>query len=79
VVEVLANGDAVASYVPSSSNTVQMMNELAKSNVTFVACNNSIHGMKISAEDLLPFVKLVPVGVVEIIQKQNEGYAYIKP
>jgi uncharacterized protein len=78
-VEVLANGDAVASYAAASTNIEQLMNELEKLNVTFVACNNSIHGMEINTENLLAFVKVVPTGVLELIQKQNEGYAYIKP
>ena len=78
-VEVLANGDAVASYVTPPSDIARMMENLAKSNITFAACNNSMRGMKIKVEDLFSFVKVVPVGVLELIQKQNEGYAYIKP
>jgi len=78
-VEVLANGDAVASYVAPPADIGQMMKDLAESNVTFAACNNSMRGMKIQAEDLFAFVKVLPVGVLELIQKQNEGYAYIKP
>jgi intracellular sulfur oxidation DsrE/DsrF family protein len=47
--------------------------------VSFAACNNALNNLKISAEALFPFVTVVPAGVVELAQKQTDGYAYIKP
>jgi intracellular sulfur oxidation DsrE/DsrF family protein len=79
VVEVLANGEAVTPYAEHTASFEQKLIELAKLDVLFVACNNSLVGMEIDKERLLPFIKVVPVGVLEIVQKQSEGYAYIKP
>ena len=78
-VEILANGEAVTAYAEHTLKIEQKIMELAKLNVLFVACNNSLVGMKIDKERLFPFIKIVPVGVVEMVEKQNEGYAYIKP
>jgi intracellular sulfur oxidation DsrE/DsrF family protein len=47
--------------------------------VQFVACRNSLVGNKIDEKVLPGFVKVVPAGVTELIKKQSEGYAYIKP
>lgn len=80
-IEVLANGNAVSEYDKSSkeSDKLNLMEDLSKNDVKFVACNNSLNSLKLSKEGLLDFVEIVPAGVLELIEKQDEGYAYIKP
>ena len=34
---------------------------------------------KLAYDDMLPAIGYVPAGVVELMQKQQEGYAYIRP
>ena len=53
--------------------------EAIKGGVKVVACENSMRGQKVSREDLLPGIGYVPAGVVELMQRQREGYAYIRP
>jgi len=53
--------------------------EAIKAGVNVVACENSMRGQKVSREDLLPGIGYVPAGVVELMQRQREGYAYIRP
>lgn len=77
-VEVLANSEAVKGYI-YSSDLVDKLRIFSQEDVTFAACNNALMGMNISREQILPFVRVVPVGVRELIEKQQEGYAYIKP
>lgn len=78
IIEVVANGVAVVDYV-SSSEYVNKMKGLSNLGVSFIACKNSLIGNKIE-ENLLPdFVTNVPAGITELIKKQAEGYAYIKP
>jgi len=50
-----------------------------KSGVNVVACENSMRGQKVGREDLLPGIGFVAAGVVELMQRQREGYAYIRP
>ncbi len=79
-VEVLANSEAVKGYAQNGSLTNRnSMEALSQKNVIFAACNNALIGMNLSREQLFPFVRVVPVGVRELIEKQQEGYAYIKP
>jgi uncharacterized protein len=53
--------------------------EAIKAGVNVVACENSMRGQKVTREDLLPGIGYVPAGVVELMQRQREGYAYIRP
>jgi intracellular sulfur oxidation DsrE/DsrF family protein len=50
-----------------------------KSGVKVVACENTMKAQKLTYADMLPNIGYVPAGVVELINKQREGYAYIRP
>ncbi|MGD9804601.1 MAG: DsrE family protein [Hyphomicrobiaceae bacterium] len=55
---------------------------LAHSNVTFTACGNTQSNMSKAEKkpiNLISEAKLVPSGVVHLIELQRKGYAYIKP
>ena len=53
--------------------------EALKSNVKVVACENTMKAQKLGYADMLPDIGYVPAGVVELMQRQKEGYAYIRP
>ncbi len=53
--------------------------EAVKSGVKVVACENTMKGMKLTYADMLPTIGYVPAGVIEIMRKQQQGYAYIRP
>lgn len=79
-IEVLANSEAVRFYVNDPQNRyLTPMKDLAGKGVRFAACNNSLKKLGIAANRLASFVTVVPVGVLELVQRQEEGYAYIKP
>lgn len=50
-----------------------------KSGVKVVACENTMKAQKLVYADMLPNIGYVPAGVVELINKQREGFAYIRP
>ena len=82
-VVIVANGTAPASY--AYSDKVETMEVLADKGVQFIACRNSLKklcagGSVCINENALPaFVKVVPAGIGELVSKQQEGYAYVKP
>jgi intracellular sulfur oxidation DsrE/DsrF family protein len=79
-VEVVANSKAVEFYrTAANGNFTEIMRRLADAGVSFVACGNALKKFEIQREELLPFVKTVPSGVLELIKCQNKGYAYLKP
>ncbi len=78
-VEVLANGEAVQGYVLPKNPFAAAMQKLDARGALFAACNNSLNALKIDRSSLISFVKVVPAGVLELVERQAEGYAYIKP
>lgn len=76
-IEVLANSEAVEFYKINGNG--KDMKELNRKGVSFVACNNALNNLGIKKEELFDFVEIVPVGVLEIINREEEGYGYIKP
>lgn len=49
------------------------------SGVRVVACGNTMKGMGLTDDDMVAKVGYVKAGVVEIIQRQAEGYQYVRP
>lgn len=50
-----------------------------KSGVKIVGCENTMKGMKLSKDEMLPVIGYVPAGVTELMKKQEEGWAYLRP
>jgi hypothetical protein len=50
-----------------------------KANVKVLACENTMRGQKLTKDDMLPAISYVPAGVTEIMTKQSEGWAYLRP
>lgn len=80
-IEVLANSEAVNYYDITKKNEtdVHTLEELDQKGVKFVACNNALKGNDIKLKYIIHFVSVVPAGVLELVEKQAEGFAYIKP
>ena len=49
-----------------------------KSGVHVNACQNTMNGMKLTPSDMQPEIGYVPSGVVEVMKKQQQGWAYIR-
>jgi intracellular sulfur oxidation DsrE/DsrF family protein len=47
--------------------------------VEFIACNNTMKTYKIEKKELLNEVEVVTAGIVEIIERQLDGYIYVRP
>lgn len=79
-IEILANSEAVKGYVDGNPYTDSIVMEaLSQKGIKLVACNNALLGMKIQKDQIYHFVAIVPAGVRELVDRQAEGYAYIKP
>ena len=53
--------------------------EALRSGVKLVACENTMTNQKLSRSDMLDGIGYVKAGVVELMVKQQQGYAYIRP
>ena len=77
-IEIVANSEAVDSLCHRNDDYQAMMEKLSEDGVTMSACHNALMKRGISNGELYSFVEVVPSGIVELVQKQQEGYAYIK-
>jgi len=78
-VEVVCYGPGLMMLVSDKTNVSKEMEELQKSpTISFAACANSMRRMKVEKSQLVPFAKVVPVAMLELSAKQQEGWSYIK-
>ena len=78
-VELLTNGKGVIAMRKDNESNSLRIRHLAKQGVKFTVCANSIKHLEISMDELVPEAEIVPAGVSELVKKQNDGWAYIRP
>lgn len=73
-VVLLLNGEA-----PRAAIEDERLSDLISKGVNVSVCNNSLNSLKINRNDLLEGINVVPAGVMELVYKQADGFAYIRP
>ena len=77
--EVVVYSGAIDMVLKDKSSVAADMEALAKNeNVSFVVCQATMARDHITDSQLIPGVTSVPDGILEIIQRQAEGWGYIK-
>ncbi len=77
-IEIVAYGPGIG-MLKADSTVGNRVDEAVGSGVKVLACENTMRGQKLTHADMLPKVGYVPAGIVEIMQKQQQGWAYIRP
>ncbi len=77
-IEVVANATAVLVFF-EESDFLKKIDSLAGRGIKFSACRNSIKKQELHEAVLPAYITIVSAGVVAVVEKQMEGYAYIKP
>lgn len=78
-IEVVCYGPGLLMLVADKTNVSKEMEEIQKvSNVSFAACANTMRRMNIDKSRIVPFAKIVPVAILELSSRQQEGWNYIK-
>lgn len=78
VIEIVAFGPGV-NMLKAESEVGNRINDAVDTGVQVNACQNTMRNFKLSKEDMNAKVGYVPSGVVEIMQRQQQGYAYLRP
>ncbi|MNK80768.1 DsrE/DsrF-like family protein [compost metagenome] len=78
-IEVVAYGPGLGMLLAESAPELERMERLSREAVLFAACRNTLEGRALGSEALLPFVRIVPSGVAEIVLKQEAGWSLLKP
>ena len=77
-IEIVAYGPGIG-MLKMDSAVAGRIDEALAAGVKVAACENTMRGQKLTRADMLPNLEYVPAGVTEIMKKQQQGWAYIRP
>ncbi|MEP7063610.1 MAG: DsrE family protein [Betaproteobacteria bacterium] len=77
-IEIVAYGPGI-NMLKMDSAVGGRVDEALAAGVKVVACENTMRNAKLAKPDMLDRVGYVPSGVVELMQKQQQGWAYLRP
>ena len=77
-VELVAYGPGIG-MLKADSIVGNRVDEAVAAGVKVVACENTMRAQKLTQADMLGKISYVQAGVVEIMQRQQQGWAYIRP
>ncbi|MGE4423151.1 MAG: DsrE family protein [Pseudodesulfovibrio sp.] len=77
-VALVVNGPGVRLLDRDGEHAAQL-NEVLALGAAVKVCNNALTHFNIAPERLCPGCEVVPAGVVEIVELQRRGFAYVKP
>jgi uncharacterized protein len=77
-IEIVVYGPGIG-MLKSDSVIASRVGEALDAGVKIVACENTMRGQKLAQPDMLGGISYVGAGVVEIMQRQQQGWAYLRP
>lgn len=77
-IEVVVYGPGL-DMVVLETEMAEKIDEAISRGVKIVACENTMIGHKLTQADMYPAIGYVKAGVVELMKRQREGWAYIRP
>lgn len=84
VIEMVAYGPGLMMLIPGKSPVADRISamSLEMENLSFAACGNTLRKMSEKAGKdvhVMSEAKVVPSGVVRLVELQEQGYAYVRP
>lgn len=77
-IEIVAIGPGL-NMLKSESKVTDRIGQALDKSIDVVACGETMHAMKLTKNDLIGGVRVVPGGLIEIANKQREGWIYYRP
>ena len=77
-IEIVAIGPGLNMLKSESKATASVEQALDKS-IDVIACGETMHAMKLTKNDLIGGVRVVPGGLIEIANREREGWIYYRP
>ena len=77
-IEVVAYGPGIG-MLKLDAVTNSRVTDAIKAGIQVAACENTMRNQKLARADMHPNVSYVPAGVVEIVRRQQEGWADLRP
>jgi uncharacterized protein len=77
-IELVAHGFGIEMLMTAKTTQQKKIAEFKNMGIVFVACENTLREKNISKELIIPEAGFVPMGIGEIVNKQEQGWSYIK-
>jgi intracellular sulfur oxidation DsrE/DsrF family protein len=78
-VELVAHGPGIGLCLTDSPQAEDLQGLIARGVVVVAACENTLEMKGIGHDRLAPGVVTVPSGIGELVLKQQQGWAYVRP
>ena len=76
--EIVVYGPNVHLLTPFGDE-LPLIQKVQAENIDVIACGRTLKTEKMSESDLAPGVKVVPFGAVHIVNREKQGWQYLKP
>jgi len=77
-IEIVCHAAGISMLMTAQTHVQPKIIELKDKGVHFLACENTLRERKITKEEIIPQAEYVPVGLLEIVRKQEKGWSYIR-
>jgi intracellular sulfur oxidation DsrE/DsrF family protein len=77
-IEIVAYGPGLG-MLKADSKVAARLAKALDDNVGLLACENTMKNTHTSKDDMYGGISYVPAGVVHIMQRQREGWSYVRP
>lgn len=77
-IEIVAYGPGIG-MLKADAETANRIEDAVAAGVRVVSCENTMKAQKLSRDDMHGRIAYVPAGVVQIMRRQQQGYAYLRP
>lgn len=77
-IEIVAIGPGL-NMLKAESKAADRITQALDQNIDVVACGETMQATHVTAADLIGGVRVVPGGLIEIVQRQQAGWSYIRP
>lgn len=76
--EVVCHGPGMDMLMSDRSVVQSKVKEFAAKGITFLACDNTIRERQLDPAKVLPEAGHVKAGIIHIVERQEDGWSYIK-
>jgi len=77
-IEIVFHGNSVYGLLKDTGYFKEQITGLHKRGVVMAVCNNALKMRNIKTDRVIPEGTIVPVAILELAKKQEEGWSYIK-
>ncbi len=77
-IEVVAHSAGIEMLMIAKTTEQKKITEFKNMGIVFVACQNTMKAKKLTKEEIITEAGYVPMGVGEIIMKEEQGWSYLK-